>query len=290
MNRHAVIVAYHPDAAALAVLLQTLLAAGCRVVVVDNTPGPGARAAPLPAGCELIALGDNRGIAEAQNVGIRHARQQGADAILFFDQDSTIDAAFVPALLAGLVRGQPGVVGPVCIDAARGFEYPAYRLSRWGYPLKVLSAARSLPYPVDLIISSGSAATSVTFDIVGLLDEDFFIDGVDLEWCLRCRALGVTITVDPRVTLRHSIGEVSVPVGPLTTFVHSPARRYYRMRNAFLMLRKPHVPALFGLKSVVSALAHALLQLPMVENRREHLAVCWAGLLDGLRGVRGRRA
>ena len=290
MNRHAVIVAYHPDEAALSVLLQTLLAAGCRVVVVDNTPGPGTRPGPLPAGCELIALGDNTGIAHAQNVGIRHARQQGADVIVFFDQDSTIDAAFVPALLAGLALGQPGVVGPVCIDAARGFEYPAYQLSRWGYPLKVFAASRSLPYPVDLIISSGSAATSVTFDIVGLLDEDFFIDCVDLEWCLRCRARGVAIAVDPRVTLRHSIGEVSVRVGPLTTFVHSPARRYYRMRNAFLLLRKPHVPALFGIKSVVSALAHSLLQLRLVENRREHLGVCWAGLLDGMRGVRGKRA
>lgn len=290
MNIHAVIVAYHPDALALSTLAQTLHGASARVVVVDNTPRPGASLPAMPMGCEMVALGDNLGIAHAQNVGIRFAREQAADVIVFFDQDSTIDAAFLRTLLEGLAVGKPGVVGPVCIDARHGFEYPAYRLNRWGYPHKVYAGSRSAPYPVDLLISSGSAVTAVTFDIVGLQDEDFFIDCVDQEWSLRCRARGVPIMVAPRARMAHSIGDVAADIGPLKTFVHSPARRYYRVRNAFLLFRKPHVPKLFAGKAVLSAIVHAVLQLGMVSDRSEHLRILCAGALDGLRGVTGRMA
>jgi len=290
MKTWAVIVAYHPSSIGLAQIAGTLLADGVPVVVVDNTPAADRRGLELPPGCELVALGRNAGIAQAQNVGIGFVRERGAEAVAFFDQDSRIEPGFVAALARHLDAARPGVVGPACFDLERGFEYPSYRFDRWGRSRPVTARPGAGTQPVDLLISSGSVATVATFDAAGTMDEAFFIDYVDLEWCIRCRRRGVPIHLVPEVVMHHSIGQLSVDVGPLKAFLHGPARSYYRVRNAFLLLRRPHVPRLYALKEIAAALVHHLLVLPQAPSRREHLRVYWAGIADGLRGVTGPRA
>jgi len=283
----AVVVAYHPNPEALTRLARAIGAGGAHIVVVDNTPSP--VELPLPPERSVLRLGDNMGIARAQNVGIAYARERGADVIVFFDQDSAIDSAFVPKLVSGLTADKPGVVGAAYFDETRGFEGAAYKLSPHGYPKQVWGGAAQEPYPVDVRISSGSAATAVTFDVVGLMDEDFFIDYVDIEWCLRVRSKGIPIHVDPTVSMKHSIGNQSVDVGPLKVFIDGPIRTYYRVRNAFLLARKPGVPVLFSAKEITSELVHHFLQLFVADRRFDRLGAYLVGIWHGLAGVAGKK-
>ena len=283
----AVVVAYHPNTQTLARLARSLGKGGAQVVVVDNTPSP--VELPLPEGCAVLRLGDNFGIARAQNVGIAHARERGAEVLVFFDQDSAIDADFVPKLVRSLDVRRPGVVGAVYYDEALGFEGASYKLTPRGYPRQVRTGAAREPYPVDVRISSGSAATAVTFDVAGLMDEDFFIDYVDIEWCLRVRSKGIPIHVDPGVSMKHSIGNLSVDVGPLKVFIDGPVRTYYRVRNAFLLARKPSVPLLFSAKEIASELVHHFLQLFVADRRAERLGAYLVGIWHGLAAVAGKK-
>lgn len=287
MITFAVIVAYYPNREALARLCDAVAAGGTRVVVVDNTPAPADL--PLPDGCVLLQLGDNMGIARAQNVGISYAREHGASVIVFFDQDSTIESTFVPKLIASLDAATPDVVGAAYFDETRGFQGAAYKLNLLGYPRQIRTGRNDSPYPVDVRISSGSAVTAVTFDVAGLMDEDFFIDYVDIEWCLRVRSKGIAIRVDPSVSMRHSIGNLSIDVGPIKVFVDGPVRTYYRVRNAFLLLRKPSVPWLFSAKEITSELVHHFLQLFLADRRVERLGAYMLGIGHGLVGVRGKK-
>jgi rhamnosyltransferase len=288
MNSAAIIVTYNPDLAAL-VRLCHALAGSAQVIVVDNSEPAQVRAPELPPGCRVLALGHNAGIAHAQNVGINAARAGGAGLIFFFDQDSTIDASYVLRMAQGVDPQVAAVYGPVCIDAARGFEYPAYRLGRFGLPGGVSWAGPPRLYPVDLIISSGSLATAAALDKAGLMDEDFFIDYVDLEWCLRCRSRAIPIFMNQNVTMTHSVGMRSVKLGPITTFIHSPLRTYYKMRNPFLLLRKKDVGLPYAAREIASALLHHLLQLLMLGERRKYAGPIAAGLRDGLLGSAGKR-
>ena len=283
----AVVVAYYPNPEALTRLTQAVGSGGAHVVVVDNTPEPVDLL--LPAECSVLRLGDNMGIARAQNVGIAHARERGAEIIVFLDQDSAIDSAFVPELVGSLDVGRPGVVGAVYFDEALGFEGAAYRLSQRGYPEQVRAGAARELVPVDVRISSGSAVTVITFDVAGLRDEDFFIDYVDIEWCLRVRSKGIPIHVDPGVSMKHSIGSLSVDVGPLKVFIDSPDRTYYRVRNAFLLVRKQSVPLLFSAKEIASELVHHFLQLFVADRRAERLGAYLLGIWHGLACVVGRK-
>ena len=104
----AVVVTYRPDVAATTVLLRALAPQVDRVVLVDNGSPPEAvdalRAEVGAAGGELLALGENRGIAAAQNAGLERALALGATAVLLSDQDSVPAPDMVARLLAGLDR------------------------------------------------------------------------------------------------------------------------------------------------------------------------------------------
>jgi len=190
-----IIVCFNPDVSNLNLLCKTLTNNHSAVIIVDNTENSYiAEYVAFPA-CTLIPLGENTGIAHAQNIGIKQAIKGGADVIVFFDQDSKIENDFLPLLLAPLKVGEPKVVAPVFFDDPEGYEFPAMRLNKYGLLVKTYKRDRNIPYDVDVIISSGTAATAVTFNIAGFMDEDFFIDFVDTEWCLRCRNKNIPIQV-----------------------------------------------------------------------------------------------
>lgn len=284
----AIVVTYYPQAQRLRQLAESLLASDCRLIVVDNTPA--SDEAEFPPSCHVVRLGDNQGIARAQNVGIRIAREGGAQALVFFDQDSTVEAGLVERLVSRLDPSRPQVVGAVYYDERKGFECPSYKLNRFGYPNKISTDGRSSPFPVDVRISSGSAITAVTFDVAGPMDEGLFLDYVDIEWCLRARARGVPILIDPASSMRHAIGDKTVEVGGLRVFVDSPVRTYYRMRNALLLARKKDVPLLFAAKEITSELVHHLLQVLLVADKVPRFNAYVLGIWHGLRGVSGRKA
>lgn len=230
----------------------------------------------------------NKGIAAAQNAGIRAAINRGAQTVAFFDQDSMPEPQLLPTLIAALGSPPQGIVAPICLDARTGDEYPPFRFNRWGWAKSVFVENSKENVAADLIISSGSVVAVDVFERAGLMDEDFFIDYVDLEWCIRCRKAGVPITVVSAVTMRHSIGNEVIKYGPVTTYVHSPVRAYYRLRNAFLLLRKPQVPVLYAFHEIAAAVVHHVLQLRPSVNRTEHLRLGLRALFDGIKGVRGK--
>jgi rhamnosyltransferase len=286
MNVFCVIVSYHPKVERLAELCRILIASTAETIVVDNSE-IAVSAERLPtAACTLVALGENTGIAFAQNVGIRAAIAKGADVIVLFDQDSQPTDDFLHRLIAPLVPGRPGVVAPVCIDRTTGRELPSFRLGRLGRAHKVFSTGRNAPYPVDLVIASGCAATAATYSLVGGLDEDFFIDFVDFEWCMRCRERNVPVNVVPDAVMQHSIGERSGRFG--IGSIHSASRSYYKVRNSMLLFRKSAVPRLFSLRATLLAFAHYAAVLPFVKNRLDYAKMFALAIHHGVIGVVGK--
>ena len=256
-------------------------------MVVDNTEKPYLVEPQLPAGCELITLGLNTGIAHAQNVGTAAAMGAGADVIAFFDQDSSIDPGFLPALVSPLRVGVPDIVSPLYCDDASKVELPSVRLNRYGITEAVRRGASSRPYPVDVVISSGTAATKEVFEVAGVFDEGLFIDFVDTEWCLRCRSKQISIHVVPSAVMHHRIGSRSINLGLVTIFVHSPVRCYYQLRNCFHLFRKQHIPFLFALRETASVFFSRALLLLFVGDRSAYVKAYVRALRDGAKGITG---
>jgi rhamnosyltransferase len=288
MKAVAVVVTYEPDPNRLASLCDDLARSGISVLVVDNSES--GLELHLPEPSRLLRLGFNSGIAAAQNTGIEFARRSGADAILFFDQDSCPSAGALEALLRALQSGIAPVVAPVAIDESTGRVLPPLRLDQYGRVHKVLGrkTTATVPVPADIVISAGTTALMSVFDKVGGMDEELFIDYVDIDWCLRCRAAAVAVRIIPLAFMVHRIGLREIRFGAAAAAVHSPQRTYYKTRNCLLLFRRKWVPSLFVAREFASALMQIVLITIVESNRAQHLRAFLAGLWHGVTQRTGR--
>ncbi len=289
MKVYSVIVCYWPDEPQLIQLCESLLADGAKVILVDNTETPYLADQQQLAGCQLITLGLNKGIACAQNAGVAMATAADADVIVFFDQDSKIKQGFLQALVSPLNIGEPDIVSPLYFDDISNVELPSLRVNRYGVSSTVHRSDSSIPYLVDVVISSGTAATKEVFEVAGYLDEGLFIDYVDTEWCLRCRSLNIPIRVVPSAVMHQRIGGKAVSFGVTTLFVHSPIRCYYQLRNCFHLFRRRHIPILFALREMGSIFFSRALLLLIVDDKLVYAKAYLCALRDGIKGVVGSK-
>jgi rhamnosyltransferase len=242
----ATIVLYHPDLAVLERLLTSLNGQVGRAIAVDNTPGS---PAPLPAffgrfpfPISYIPLGENKGIAEAQNFGIRESLNGGGSHVLLLDQDSTLPPNMIKKLLAAegelLKLGKKvAAVGPRYVDEKTGIPSFAVRYGDLTVSKIRLDPDSSVPVETDILIASGSIIRAETVESVGMMRDDLFIDFVDTEWSLRARSMGYKSYCVPDAIMAHSVGDTAIKVFGRSVYLHSDVRKYYRLRNAIYLLR-----------------------------------------------------
>jgi rhamnosyltransferase len=267
-----VVVAFHPTEE-IREHLRILAAQVERVVVVDNTPGSGPvsfASANLPPNVSWLPLGENRGIARALNVGIEEAEQGRFDWLLAFDQDTEIEEGYVARLLARAGS-----------DTEAGMVVPGLEHERVAAPSGEVRRA----------ITSGSLTRVAAFSRAGRYREEFFIDAVDFEFCIRLRRAGYHILQEGGTVLRHSIGAPrtgSIAGIPVVTSNHAAVRRYYKIRNRVVLVREHFLdePAWLS-REILSTGWEVLKILLLEEGRGAKLSMMARGAVDGLRGRLG---
>ncbi|MDP5200711.1 glycosyltransferase family 2 protein [Flavobacterium sp. DG2-3] len=289
MKIFCVIVCYNPDVDNLSRICQSLLLSKTNVILVDNTENCFIEDLSQELGVELICFNENHGIAKAQNIGINYAIERNADILVFFDQDSQIDDYFISHLTSPFIANKPMVVSPVFYDKDQGFRFPNYRLNSLGLLKEIKTLNDNEIYSVDMIISSGSAVSREVFDIVGLMNEDYFIDYVDTEWILRCRSKNIPVFVNPKAKMIHAIGEKSIDLRFTRLFVHGPLRSYYKVRNSFLFMKNKNVPFFMGIKEVITALLHNFLIIFFVKEKYKFIKNYFQAVKDGLLNKKGKK-
>ncbi|MFN4326275.1 MAG: glycosyltransferase family 2 protein [Azonexus sp.] len=291
----AVVVTYEPDATALLPLLDSLVKQVAHVVVVDNgsTKDVSALLKHYPEGrLLLLPLDENRGIAAAQNLGIRWARQQEASHVILFDHDSRPASDMVANLLASeaalaAAGHRVASIGPRYTDDRQDNPPPFIRV-RGGRLHRCLAPEVGDSVNVDYLIASGCLIPINVLDVVGGMAEELFIDYVDIEWGLRARSKGYENFGCFSAMMSHSLGDEPITFLGAVYPVRSPLRHYYMFRNAVLLYRMAHIPAAWkwadGLRGVLRFGFYVLFAKP----RRKHLQMMLLGLLHGLRGKTGK--
>lgn len=231
---------FHPtrdQLAALAARLPTGL--GARLAYANSPLDGESRDALAQAGITLLGDGTNLGVAEALNRLAAAATAAGADCLYLLDQDADAAPALPGALHAARstlrARGlSPAAVGPAA-SAAPGHKAPAYPARRGADPVEGLN-------PVQFVATSGTLLDLAAFARTGPFRADFFIDGVELEWCFRAWSLGHGTYCDPSVALPHRVGGGTIRRLGLAM----PRQPLFRMatylRNSVYAWRLPHLP------------------------------------------------
>lgn len=289
----AVIVTFRPDLSALHAQLARLRPQVAQAVIVDNASGTEV-AADLQAlahtfKARLLRNRSNLGIAAALNQGIAAARALGATHVLLMDQDSMPAADMVEKLLAALARLQSqetvAAVGPVAEDLRTGEAAPFVRV---GFPLnhKIPAVPGECVY-CDFLITSGSLVPLAALDVIGGMDEALFIDNVDMEWSFRARRAGYALHGVGDARMGHRIGDGIRRMALGASFVHSPLRLYYMMRNRVLLYRRRATPFVWIAQDIPRALLKLLRFSLLVAPRGRNARAMLAGLRDGILGRTG---
>ncbi|WP_157883277.1 glycosyltransferase family 2 protein [Acinetobacter sp. NCu2D-2] len=281
---------YNPDIENLINLVSSLHQSQLKVIVVDNASSQKISFEKMND-VIVIALKDNLGIAKAQNIGIRKAIEVGCKKIIFFDQDSQIDHDFIKNLISDYEKlkdkgNKVAAIGPQFIDKKLGFYAPGLILRKNGLVKKIDISKIKEPKKVDLIISSGSLIPIEVLQDVGLMNEDFFIDYVDTEWCFRALSKGYKIYVSPRAIMHHSVGDSTIRFMGLTCPVHSAFRRYYRVRNLFLMWNMRHIKKKWIIKMFVHNLIAQILLILTQKNRMAYIKYFIKSIRDGIKEIK----
>jgi rhamnosyltransferase len=234
----AVVVTYRPGPDVLANLTTFQRQVG-RVIVVDNASTAESRVLLAPwlaahPGAELVPNPENRGIATALNQGVDRALAAGFTWVATFDQDSAISDGFVAGLLAAYAahpgRDRIAVLAPLYRDRGLG------RVTSPSGPLAESFGTENVA--VSVTATSGNLVAAPALRAVGGFEEDFFIDCVDFEFCLRCRRRGWLILEVRQMILDHAQGRWErrrwLGRNPAVND-YNAMRRYYQARNRLVV-------------------------------------------------------
>jgi rhamnosyltransferase len=222
----AVVVLYNPDVN-VSDNLNSYIKQVDRLYAVDNSDNDNHLLVDkvyCPEKIEYIWNKTNIGIAAALNIGVNRAVEEKFDYLLTMDQDSEASAFMVSNLLECFSNNSKvGVVSPLL----------QYRIGRKKNDKTTKSCEQVLS-----TWTSGNLVDLKVFQKIGGYKEDFFIDYVDHDFCLRLNKLGFKIYVCNKTILTHSLGkpeEVNLFFRKVYPTNHSPIRIYYRTRNRFYL-------------------------------------------------------
>jgi rhamnosyltransferase len=291
----AVIVTYNPDMAVLETLLDALLPQVGQAIILDN--GSSADLAPWfeqarHGNLLLHKLGQNYGIAHAQNVGIKQFNASPDQFILLSDQDSKPAKNMVfelrKAAIELMASGKKvAAVGPCYMDIRQNNPPPFTRIEGFRAKRQFPEGLNSV-VKVDYLIASGCLIPVQALNSVGLMNAALFIDYVDIEWGLRGKELGLQSFGVFAAKMEHSLGDEHVNFIGRQVTLHSPLRHYYLVRNGFWLYKQKGLPLNWKFVDGFRMLQRICFYTLFAKPRSRHFSMMMRGLFHGLKSRMGR--
>jgi len=228
----------------------------------------------------VLTLGDNFGIAKAQNIGFKYAIDNGYDYFIEMDQDSQLPNNYVENIYKSYLNilssnKYIAGIGPIAINKQDNSSYHYRDTSE-----KIIEVEKTL--------SSGFFTSKQVLEKVGFKDENLFIDLVDWEWCWRARSKEFNIFVDTTLKIQHLLGEGHKKFYFFKLGIPSPIRHYYQYRNSLLLSKKNYIPLKWKIKRFFIHLLKPIFFLVLYDKKIERLKFVCKGLMDGFLGKKGK--
>ncbi|AOP33725.1 rhamnosyltransferase [Leptospira tipperaryensis] len=277
----AIIVTFNPELLSTLENIQNLNAKNVPVLVVDNQSKNIEKIrSQIQKPNLLIENENNLGLGYALNRGIEYAKKNSYSHVWLFDQDSLLQIEAIETFLQIVsrdenrrIRGKKiGSYGPNIFDTIKNRNI--YGIENGNGLLEN-----------SFLITSGSFYSIAVLEDVGLINEDFFIDYLDYEWCFRAAHKGYVHCVVCEARMKHSIGNQSRRILCLFSIsIHSPFRWYFLFRNGFLICKMSHIPFRFKLEVLFkTGLRFWILPFLSASILQTYRHIFW-GIFDGITG------
>ena len=202
-----------------------------------------------------------------------------------FDQDTLIPKNYIKSMLEfkkAFENSKILIYAPNFIDINSKTYASFYKFSKFSIK-KLKCKKRHIIFPT-LVITSGILLKTKAIEKIGYFNEDYLIDQVDNEYCIRLWKSGFKIAVNFDIVLKHSIGKRStrkilfLNVKPSN---HNAFRRYLIARNSLITVKKyPYIPVFIWETKI---LFHEFLSILVFEKEKyKRLKFLLKGLKDGI--------
>ena len=260
------------------------------ILVVDNASTDDTvealRALESPVPLTVVELGRNTGGAGGFHAGLAAALERGADLVWMMDDDGTPASDCLELLLSHMTDHD--FVGPAVVaeqDESRlCFPIRLPGRSRVVHKMADVEAAAVDGLVADVVIPfNGVLLTRDLVERIGLVREEFFIWGDDVEYLWRARRAGARIATVSAARFRHpATDDLGTPLMfGRTTYNHSPSdlKHYCMCRNNVANLRE-----YVGVHGVIAFLAKTLWFYTFTRPNPGRLRMSLGAMAAGWRG------
>lgn len=216
-------------------------------LVVDNasTDGSVAQLRQAFPDAPILETDKNLGYAGGNNAGIAHALKAQPEFILLLNNDTIVDGEILNAFVEAADRfPKAGMFGakmyyysqPETIWALGGGMWDADRVffSHVAQDQLDRDCVHKDIFAIDYVIGCALFCRSDMIRDIGMMEEAFFLNFEEMDWCFRARKGGYGLYAVPGAKLWHKI---SASFGG----EQSPLRMYFIVRNELLWARR-HLP------------------------------------------------
>lgn len=220
------IVTYQPDTKRLDENLSSVYKQVERVYIIDNHSANVSEIQTVARNYKnVVYIGNNQnnGIARALNQMCDIAYSQGYKWILTLDQDTVIPEGMIDGFSKYVGQSEIGIICP-------GVIYEG-----WNCEKKIISETEY----VYACMTSAAFTRLEAWKKVGGFREDYFIDFVDNEFCMRLSLNQYKVIRINGYQIKHRLGDARTKKFFGVTFrlsKHSPIRLYYMARNNYTFI------------------------------------------------------
>lgn len=277
-NFAAVITLFNPDEKIIN-RIESILPFVAQIYIVDNSNSPNDKLKNHfqdQKKVEYIFNGDNIGIAAAMNIGIKKALDQNFVYLLTLDQDSEFESKSFENLISAIKPDQKIAI-----------YSPFHKNKYFTNPPETDDIQE-----VSDIMTSGNILSLDAVKKVGYFKEEYFIDYVDIEYCLRLRKFGYKIMRVNNSFLIHS--EANLSRRKILGFVvyppnHKPFRWYYKIRNYCYLKKDYHMDFADYFIAESRNIRNNIIKILLFENEKyKKLKYAFRGYLDFRKNIKGR--
>lgn len=250
-----IIIVSHKSKEHLEVLLPSIFESktnfSYEVIVVDNGSNDGTLDWLQATPYKLQAIANtNTGFAHGNNLGIKQATGK---YILLLNPDTKLQPDTLQAMLKFMEsRADVGISGCKIIKPDGKLDLACRRRfpNPWNSFLRLFLASNkdynysnidpNQEMEVDSVVGAFLLIRKSVIDKIGLLDENFFMYGEDLDWCWRCKEAGYKVWYFPTTFITHYKGASSrkAPFKMLKAFHNAMwifYKKHYQGRYPFIL-------------------------------------------------------
>ena len=194
-----------------------------KLFVVDNSNSDNSNLILKNKKIEYISNKKNLGIATALNIAARKAYEENYDYILTMDQDSKFEKDNLKELISFTEKcdiDKTGLVSP------------------WHITKEELKKPQNDIEEVIEVMTSGNLVNLKIWKKINGWKEYFFIDNVDIEYCMNLNKHGFKVIRYNKVSLTHNLGNITKKKllwKTVNCTNHNYIRQYYMIRNLYYL-------------------------------------------------------